>query len=384
MCGGCDWIHLPRTHERALRRATFADTWQRHGLPAVALDTLEIVEAGDDGLRDRTDLQLRARDGRVVFAMFAASGRGLVDVGACPALSGPLRDLLEVLRSDPPPLARASLRLRVAPDGSRGVWIDAANEDIRDLLDEGTWLLRALAADLHVEIGQRRKSVVVRDDGRPGLARTPALLPWFTTWLGDVAVPLFLPVGGFSQAGHRVNRLLTRQVAAAVAQVDAGAGLTWVELGAGAGNLTIAALGAGAGRVDVVENDPTALAGLEQTLEAAAGVAGGVGTPDRVRIHRISMHRAAPQLAELLAGAGAVLADPPRSGLGATVDTLLELESASSPTALVYVSCFADTLCADLARLCGAGWQVRTVTGVDQFPGSSHTEWIVVVARGDT
>jgi 23S rRNA (uracil1939-C5)-methyltransferase len=266
------------------------------------------------------------------------------------------------LRADPPPIDRASLRLRVDPDGARGLWIDAANVDVKTLMDEGDWLRRLLAAGVVVEIGQRRKPLYVDpEDGRLRLSKDVELRPWFRTWVDGRAVPLYGPVGGFSQPSLAANRLLVARAAALCAETGAR---RWMELGAGNGNLTLPLAATGA-EVTALELDGTARAGLERSA-AELGLT--------VEVVAADVHRAAG-LGPLIDAAEAVLADPPRSGLRGFVDALAARER--RPAHLVYVSCHADSLAADAARLAAIGYAAARVEGVDQFPQSPHVEWLV-------
>jgi 23S rRNA (uracil1939-C5)-methyltransferase len=294
--------------------------------------------------------------------MWDVENQMLVDVGPCPAASAPLRAFLQWLRADPPSIDRASLRLRVDPDGTRGLWIDAANVDVKTLMDDGAWLRRLLAAGVVVEIGQRRKPLYADpEDGRLRLHKEVELRPWFRTWVGGRALPLYGPVGGFSQPSLAANRLLVERV---VALCEATGARRWIELGAGNGNLTLPLAGTGA-EVTALELDGTAREGLERSA-AEAGLA--------VEIVAADVHRAAG-LGPLIDATEAVLADPPRSGLRGFVDALAAREQ--RPAHLIYVSCHADSLVADAARLAAIGYAPLQVEGVDQFPQSPHIEWLV-------
>jgi 23S rRNA (uracil1939-C5)-methyltransferase len=276
ICGGCPWIGRPYADQLGAKRAHLRALWREAGLPDPG--EVPIASAGEDGLRDRADLAFRRVDGVPVLGLWDLSGERLVDVGDCPAASPALRAFLATLRADPPPIDRASLRLRVSPGGRRGLWIDAANADIKALLDEGAWLRRRLA-DSVVEMGQRRKPLV--DEDRLRLSKDHELLPWFRTWIGDQPVRLYGPVGGFTQAGHAVNRLLVSRAAALAAATGAR---RWLELGAGHGNFTLPL--AAAGEVVALEIDPLAREGLERAAEEA-------GLVERVQVLAGDVHRAA-------------------------------------------------------------------------------------------
>lgn len=352
-CGGCSWIAREVPEQLAAKRADLAERFAAAGLDLPG--PVELHALGDDGLRDRTDL---GWDGRILGLH---GTDGLVDVGPCPAVTEPLRRLLARIQADPLPIARASLRLRVSPSGMEGAWIDAANVDVKALLDEASWLRRRLAEGVVVELGQRRKPVVDAGD-RLRLDRDPLLLPWWQTWPTDTSpVPIWGVVGGFTQPGHALNRLLVRRV---METCRAAGASRWVELGSGSGNLGIPL--ARLGRVRAVESDPIAVAGLERSI-AEAGI-------DGITVHRADMTRDLP---DVLDGAEAVLADPPRSGLGAAVEAI----AASSAGALVMASCWAPTLVTDVRGLVDRGWRLVEVTGVDQFPWTPQAEWIVRLER---
>ena len=75
----------------------------------------------------------------------------------------------------------------------------------------------------------------------------------------------------------------------------------------------------------------------------------------------------------------ALLVDPPRSGLGRFAQRLADAKD--GPSALLYVSCAAESFITDLGTLAPAGWRVRSLTLVDQLPQTPHGEWVALVTR---
>ena len=51
------------------------------------------------------------------------------------------------------------------------------------------------------------------------------------------------------------------------------------------------------------------------------------------------------------------------------------------PDRIVYVSCDSATLARDLKILCGSGYGLRRVRGVDQFGMTTHVECVVLLSR---
>lgn len=376
-CGGCPWLYLPPAEQRERKRARFRERWKLANLPEAPIANLEIQDLGPGGLRERVDLALRNGPGQApILGLWSTDHQELLTLPACPAMDPALEQGYLRLLADPPPLAKASLRLRIAPNGRFGLWIDTANTEIKTLLDEGAWLARA-AQWLHLELGQRRKTW----DPQRRLTN-PQLLPWFSSFIGPnpdqlEPVDLYSVVGGFSQPGRRANRALIAtllrflQAPRKAAAWPPLAGTHWVEFGAGSGNLSLPLAHWGA-QLSAIEPDPLSAAGLERSAAAA-------GLSERIVLVPGSFQATGESTRQALAGKTGVLVDPPRSGIGALADVLAD--SREGPHELLYVSCEAESLIADLSRLHLGGWRVERLHGLDQFPGSPHAEWVCHAKR---
>ncbi|MBX3020195.1 MAG: hypothetical protein KF799_00840 [Bdellovibrionales bacterium] len=307
------------------------------------------------GLRDRVDLIWE--DGRL--GLYALAKREVLDLENCAMMSPALEAFFKAYRERKPPVRKGSVRLRVSPTGARGVWLDFANQDVKTLFDEKTYL-QWLSSMAFVEIGQRRKALVWRD-GAPKLT-DPILQPWFETYDANMrSIPLYGPVGGFSQAGFVANRALVSEVAR---QVEASGLSDWVELFSGNGNFALA-LAARGKRVTAVELDSFAIQGLERSKAERPELA--------LEVQRADAYLKAKTL-PALKGRG-LLVDPPRAGLRQVLDWLAEGER---PQALVYVSCFTDVFVQEAEKLRQLGYKLEQLRGVDQFPHSAHAEWIAL------
>ena len=89
-------------------------------------------------------------------------------------------------------------------------------------------------------------------------------------------------------------------------------------------------------------------------------------------------------LPEKFAGEGiradVIVVDPPRKGCD---DRCLETMLAMKPERIVYVSCDSATLARDLKVLCGGGYELRKVQGVDLFGGTVHVETVVLLSKAN-
>ena len=357
-CAACAWIEIPYDEQLRRKRDAVRTAWVAAGLETELLGEFPIASVAAAGTRDRVDLQFRRDDSGMKIGF--AIDKEIVAIERCPQASPALERWIEEFRTLVPPVARGGARLRVAPDGTRGVWLDLANLDVKTLFDERK-ALQKLTSVAIVEIGQRRKRLTFVE-GAPKLV-DPEPYPWFETPAGDRTVPVYCAVGGFTQPGFAANRKLVEALGRAIPEREG----KWVELGSGVGNFTVPLAAQGL-NVVAVENDSLALEGLRRTLQCSL--------PNAPEIRVESFANPRRGWAELLSGAAGIVADPPRSGLGKFFEVLVD----NAPAHFVYVSCFPESFSTDAARLLALGYRLKSLEGVDQFPQTPHLE---LVARFD-
>jgi 23S rRNA (uracil1939-C5)-methyltransferase len=173
--------------------------------------------------------------------------------------------------------------------------------------------------------------------------------------------PMYLPAGSFLQANlemlplvlERMRRVLAGHGYRRAADVYGGIGTFGLPLAWEVQHMTL------------VELDPLAVEAARWTAELW----------DVSNVEFVSRHAesAIAELPEL----DVAIVDPPRSGLGDVVTSVLA--SARVPLVL-YVSCSPPSLARDLARLSSA-YRVETLDLFDFYPQTYHVEALVVLRR---
>lgn len=317
-CGGCDWQHIDPLAQRRLKADIVADALRRQARLDVAVDLgPELPPLGH-----RTTVRGVASGGR--FGFRHRGTHDVVPVAPC-IVSHPLVDELIVAGRFPD----GEVTLRVgARTGERLAIVRGEGEvsvppDVRVVTERE--LRSGTRAWYHEEVAGRRWRISARSffQARPDGADA------LVAAVGE-ALAGALPAGGH------------------LADLYGGVGLF-------AGALTPAG-----GHVTLVESGAAAVADARINLADV-----------QARILKSDVARWRP------ARADAVVADPPRAGLGRA--GVAAVVGARAPR-LALVSCDPAALGRDAKLLAAAGYELRTTTLIDLFPQTSHLE---VVSRFD-
>jgi 23S rRNA (uracil1939-C5)-methyltransferase len=326
-CGGCTWQHIAPHAQARLKAGIVTDALRRIGhLPDPPQPEL-VPLAGPGG---RTTARLAVSPGgRAGYRPRRGPG-GSVETESCRAAHPLVEELIVSGRY--PGASEVLLRVgvasgerlaRVTPQGaSRNVElpIDVA------VVGEGTE-----RAWVHERIAGRDFRISDESFFQPGPAAAEALVDAVATALVD----------GLASGGHLVDAY-------------AGVGLFASVMGS---RLSV--------RVTAVENNRHAVADARRNL---ADLDARVVATD---VRRWRRRRGDPPV-------DAMVADPPRSGLGP--HGVAAVVAAQAPR-LVLVSCDPAALARDAGLLQAAGYRLATVAVVDTFPDTFHVE---TVSRFDT
>ncbi len=350
-CGGCNYQHTGYANQLRIKEEILRETLARAGVTAP--ERIGILSAAPWAYRNRI---------RVAFDAGGNPGyrerrsNAIVAIRECP-MAAPLR--VEAALAAGEILARVPVNLR---PHEMALFCDAAESALLATLfvREPAQLKLEPAARALKERIPALAGVELAAGGRPG--HPPRTLErWGAAWLTYRAAGFAYRVdhGAFFQ----VNRWLMDALVDHVAGEDRGE-LAW-DLFAGVG-LFARQLANRFSKVIAVESAPSATRALGNNL---AGTSGEAIAADALAFSRENSTGPCPDL---------IVADPPRTGLGAELTSRL---GAIAAPVLVYVSCDPATLARDLGRLAAAGYRMDSVTLADLFPQTFHLETVVRLRR---
>ncbi|WP_062227478.1 class I SAM-dependent RNA methyltransferase [Aureimonas frigidaquae] len=341
-CGGCDLQHVSDTFYRDFKRDTVVEAFRRVGLEP----NVEPLVGCAPATRRRAVFSATRAGPRVLLGFHAALSQRIVALQRCLVVLPEIEAALPMLRRIAERVVprKGEARLTVTSSGTGlDIAIEGgapANERLRrDLVTEalGSGLARlSLGGEILVEAGK------------------PMILA------GDI--PIALPPGAFVQAVASAEAEMARHA------LDHFGGLKAVaDLFCGVGTFSFRLARRHA--THAVESDAAALSVLQAATRSASGL-------KPLTVERRDLFRR-PVTAKELGRFDGVLFDPPRAGAEAQCRQLAE----STVRRVAAVSCNPLTLARDARILVDGGYELLSVTPIDQFLWSHHVEAVALFAR---
>lgn len=378
-CGGCQWQDVAYPEQLARKRAAL-DALLRRAVPRGLPDVAPVVgmPVGDDGLpwgfRHKAAFVFDNGPRGLVMGHFAAGGRAVVPVTECPVHGARANRIAFRLRDE---LARA----RVPAAGPR---LDGVLRHVivRTSADERDAVALLVATRNDARLRRPVRALLASPDRPDGLylnvhdRPSPYMVGRTTIRLdGHAHVrerrlgPTFLvsPTAFFQTSPDAAAVLVDLVLDAAGA---AGTRLRVLDLYAGSGLFTLP-LAARGHAVTAVEENRQATADAVRNLEVNRIAPAGV------RLVTARVEDALPDLERR--AVDLVVLDPPRQGCPPrVVDGVF---GRLAPPRVVYVSCHAEALAAELPAILGHGYRAVRIQPVDMFPHTPHVETVTVFER---
>lgn len=363
-CNACSEWNTPYSQHKDRKVANLQQLLNDNNLKTQV--DIGFISAGEHSLRHKADFVYQHQNGKPEFG-FYKKNRELLDVQKCLQMSEPLQNVFSIFRSieikaQDTFIKKGSIRLRISPDNQFGCWLDFSNVDIKNLLDDKTYLLQLLNRGFQIEVGQKKKQVVQDPDGSLKLKNLPPKL-WFQSYNAqNTPLPLKCHISSFTQPSWISGQKLIESIKPWLSSQKPQHIL---EFGSGIGFFTSYFLSA-QHKVTSLEIEESARECLMANIPDSVNSANlKVITAD---FHRIQ-YKPESQV-------DVAFVNPARAGLKSFCNTLLDLKTEN----IIYVSCFPESMAADL-KILSELYKIRNIIIVDQFPQTSHYETCVILEK---
>lgn len=348
-CRGCPLGHLDFDQQKTLKKNKFKERLNSAFSPS-ALSSTEFVYVFPVFSDYRTRVDFIYSDGKLGWL---DHHKKFLPIDECQLHTAELTLFAKEIMAIPWSVRRGSMRLRVSPENTRGLWLDFANLDIKQILSNSVILESLFKKNIIVEVGQKGKRVI-----RTGVGfklSDPIPYPWFKTEFQKKSVELNSLISSFTQTNPDLNVQMIDIVKSFFKDMKFD---EIIEFGSGVGNFTLF-LTEYTAQLNVIENDFRNLVPLRSNLAR-------YGLTEKVKIfenfNSFSKSKAQGTNKSLY------FVNPARSGVGALFDSVIPAKN------VVYISCHLDSFLADSVKLTAQGFKPSKAILFDQFPHSEHFE----------
>ncbi|MGB0125830.1 MAG: 23S rRNA (uracil(1939)-C(5))-methyltransferase RlmD [Silvibacterium sp.] len=355
-CGGCQYQHASYPQQVEIKSQILRETLERAHLKEIP--EIRTLHAEPFGYRNRIRLHIDRATSKLCYKRRASHQN--LDVDVCPIAAPVLEEALIAIQP-------AAQTWQLAKHFAEiELFTNAAQDSILitlwtpGVVQSATQALGSLWPQLRVHIPKLRGAAIFSSEQGKQPSRLIAQSGEQSLTYAAASREYRVSFGSFFQ----VNRFLTDALVELVTK-DSSGKLAW-DLYAGAG-LFAAALASRFDQIVAVESASSSVRDLRHNLHGAPHHIVASGTLEFLRRARAGKENA-PDF---------VVVDPPRSGLGKEVTTLL---AAIRPAHITYVSCDPATLSRDLKSLLDSGYHLSTVRMVDLFPQTFHLESVATLS----
>ena len=341
-CGGCALQHMAADAYNEWKRDLVVRALRTHGIDAPVVDIVRCRPA----TRRRAVFAARQSDRGILLGYREAMSHTIVPIAECPILLPAITSRLEDIRRLAQLLEPGKQILRLAVTATQtGLDIDVGG-------------LARLSANARMAVSRYAQEAGFARISQEG----EIVLEPHKPIVSFGGIPVELPPGGFLQATADAEEamavLVTGHLAGAKRMADlyCGAGTFALRLGRKA-------------EVHAVEAEAAALSALDRAARHAPGLR-------KVTVERRDLERR-PVTARELARFDGLVFDPPRAGAEAQATQIAR----SDVRKVAAVSCNPATLARDLSILIGGGYELRSVTPIDQFLWSPHVEAVALLEK---
>jgi 23S rRNA (uracil1939-C5)-methyltransferase len=352
-CGGCQYQHATYTQQVAMKLGILRETLERARLTSLP----EITPVFSEPLGHRNRVRLHVQREPFALCYKKRASHANLPVRRCPIAAPLLERALEIVTSSGGEFFREFDEVEFFTNDSESelllsLW---TRQQIKDLPS----LLKTICEGMQRHLPALAGASVfsTKDAHLPEKKKAEWGAQSLTYRVADFAYRVS------ASSFFQVNRFLVDRLVQLVT-ADFSSGLVW-DLYAGVG-LFAQPLSQHFEKVVAVEAAPSSWNDLRQNLQGTAHKTVRSSTLEFLR----QQHRASPDM---------VVVDPPRTGLGSSVVSML---TKVRPQTIVYVSCDPATLSRDLHALVESGYHLRSMNMMDLFPQTFHLESVTVLSLG--
>lgn len=371
VCGGC-----------AFRDLSLLDYQQqkveqvRNVLQLITRQTFKFEEPVfiQDGCRRRASLAFVCRKGRVVLGFNAAQSNEIIDIDSCPLLTLKLNQVLPFIRNLLSQICNIDFVIKGKGKNRKILRIEKGDVWLTEA-DNGVDLVLEFPVEPNLELRQiifeeiSAQNDVIRVSHRESVNHHPeTIMEKIKPYLKIGGYEVYIPAGTFLQPSKEGEQSLIRLAQKYLGETSGNV----ADLFCGGGTFSYALVGKTDCHITAVDSSEELLAGFQESINRQM--------ISNIKILNRNLFKY-PLAGKELYGYSAILFDPPRAGAKEQVTAIAALDDDAKPQKIVAVSCNPHSFVRDADILADGGYHLVSVTMVDQFIYSKHSELVALFEK---
>ena len=370
-CGGCSFRDLS-----FIDYQKYKVDQVRNQLQLIARQNFSFEEPVfiQDQTRRRASLAFCLHKGKVVLGFNALKSSEIVDIDHCKLLTPGINQSLPFIRKLLSEITKVNLIVKGKKNSKKIQRIEKGDVWITEA-DNGIDLVLEFPFELNLELRQiifemiYAQNEIIRVSHRQSVNHHPeTIMEKIKPFLSIAGREVYIPAGTFLQPSKAGEQTLIS--------------LAEKYLGDTSGKIADLFCGVGTFSYSLASNIKNKIFSVDSSAELLAGFQDSVNRQMIPNIEILNRNLFKYPLAgKELYGFSAIVFDPPRAGAKEQVTAITALPSEEKPQKIIAVSCNPHSFVRDANILISGGYELVSVTMVDQFIYSRHSELVALFEK---
>lgn len=370
-CGGCSFRDLPLIDYQQQKVGQVRAVLQLITRQDFAFNEPVFIQ---DGSRRRASMAFARRKGKVVLGFNAAQSNEIINITDCPLLTPRINGSLDFIRRLLEEITAIECTERGRKKTRKTFRIEKGDVWVTEA-DNGLDLVLEFPSELNLELRQiifekvSGQNEIIRVSHRQSVNHRPeTIMEKIKPHLLIAGQEVYIPAGTFLQPSKAGVQALVGLVLDSLQGVTG----TIADLFCGVGTFSYALSALPETKIVAADSSAELLSGFQDSLNRQM--------ISNIEIINRNLFKY-PLAGKELHGFAAIVFDPPRAGAKEQVTAVAALDNESKPDKIVAVSCNPHSFVRDANILIDGGYRLSSVTMVDQFIYSKHSELVALFEK---
>ncbi len=327
-----------------------------------------------DGCRRRASFAFARHKGKIILGFNTAQSNQIVDIDFCPMLTPSINKNIDFIRQLLEQIVHIGVSVKDKKKKNKICYVERGDIWITET-DNGIDAVLEFELEPNLEMRQiifemmAVQDNVIRISHRKNVNQQPeTIMEKVKPYLHIAGREVYIPAGTFLQPSKAGEQALIDSVNKYIADTHGKI----ADLFCGVGTFSYALAVCSENRITAIDSSAELLSGFRESLNKQM--------ISNIKIENRNLFKY-PLSGKELYGYHAILFDPPRAGAKEQVTAIAALPDEQKVPVIVAVSCNPHSFVRDADILLAGGYELKSITMVDQFVYSGHSELVALFVQ---